>query len=118
MATRRPARNVKPSARSLALDALLRVERDGAYANLALGPMLARSELEQRDRRFATDLVYGTVRMQRACDFLVDAHLLRAVDVDVRCVLRLGAYQLRFADVPPHAAVSATVAIAPKPARG
>src|SRR5262249_19335181 len=117
MARGRPVRNLK-GARGVALDALLRVERDEAYANLALGPVLDRSGLDERDRRFVTDLVYGTVRMQRACDFLIDGYLLRPIELDVRCVLRLGAYQLQFAGVAPHAAVDATVSIAPRPARG
>jgi 16S rRNA (cytosine967-C5)-methyltransferase len=54
------------TARSLALDALDRIERDGAYANLVLPDLLGRSGLEARDRHFATELVYGTTRMRRA----------------------------------------------------
>ena len=42
----------------------------------------------------------------------------RPVDGRVRNALRLGAYQLAFAGVPPHAAVGETVEIAPRPARG
>jgi 16S rRNA (cytosine967-C5)-methyltransferase len=105
-------------ARSIALRALQRIERQGAYANLALRAELDRSELDDRDRRFATDLVYGTTRMRRACDFLVDRFLLRPVDDDVRAVLRLGAYQLEFEGVAAHAAVAETVALAPRRARG
>jgi 16S rRNA (cytosine967-C5)-methyltransferase len=65
-----------------------------------------------------TELVYGTTRMRRACDYLVDRFLLRPVDDDVRTVLRVGAYQLYFAAVPAHAAVTETVELAPRRARG
>jgi 16S rRNA (cytosine967-C5)-methyltransferase len=106
------------TARAVALRVLRRIESEGAYANLALGPELARSGLDQRDRGFATDLVYGSTRMRRASDFLVDRFVTRAVDDEVRTVLRLGAYQLAFADIAPHAAVGETVALAPKRARG
>jgi 16S rRNA (cytosine967-C5)-methyltransferase len=106
------------SARRVALAALRRIENDGAYANLTVRAALDRSRLDERDRRFVTDLVYGTTRMRRACDFLVDRFLLRPVTDDVRTILRLGAYQLHFADVPPHAAVSETVALAPQKVRG
>lgn len=106
------------SARRVALDALRRVEDDGAYANLVLGPMLARSGLSPADRRFATDLVYGTTRMRRACDALVDRFVTSPPDPATRRLLRLGAYQLEFAGVPPHAAVGETVALAPKRVRG
>ena len=106
------------SARALALDALDRIERDGAYANLLLPELLKRSSLEPRDRHFATDLVYGTTRMKRACDFLADRFVARSLDLRVRNALRLGAYQLHFLGLPAHAAVGETVEVAPKPARG
>jgi 16S rRNA (cytosine967-C5)-methyltransferase len=109
---------VTASARLLALDALDRIDRDGAYANLLLPELLGRSGLEPRDRHFATELVYGTTRMRRACDFLVDRFLTRDLDLRVRNALRLGAYQLHMMAMPPHAAVGETVEVAPKAARG
>ena len=105
------------SARGVALAALARID-GGAYANLVLPGLLDCSGLERRDRAFATDLVYGTTRMRRACDWLIDPHLRRPLEPEVRAALRLGAYQLAFAQVPPHAAVAATVEAAPARARG
>ncbi len=97
------------AARRLAIDALLRIDDDGAYANLVLPPMLDKSSLEPRDRGLVTELVYGTTRHRRALDFIVDRFLLDEVDSTVRAALRMGAYQLHHLDTPPHAAVSATV---------
>ena len=105
-------------ARRLALEVLGRIERGGAYANLALRAALDRCDLDRRDRAFVTDLVYGTTRMRRACDHLIDRFLHDDIQPEVRTVLRLGAYQLHWAGVPPHAAVSATVAIAPRRVQG
>ena len=96
-------------ARRLALRALKRIDADGAYANLVLGPMLSESELSERDRGLVTEMVYGTTRMRRACDHIVDRCVLGKVDNEVRNALRLGAYQMVFMETPPHAAVSATV---------
>jgi 16S rRNA (cytosine967-C5)-methyltransferase len=106
------------TARAVALDLLRRIEDEGAYANIALPAALARSGLDQRDRAFATELVYGTTRMRRACDYLVDRFVSRELDPAVRNVLRLGAYQLHHMGVAPHAAVSATVDLAPTRTRG
>ena len=106
------------TARRVALDALRRIEADGAYANLVLGPMLASSGLRDMDRRFVTELVYGTTRMRRACDSIIDQFVTSPPDDATRSVLRLGAYQLVFAGVAPHAAVSETVGLAPKRTRG
>lgn len=106
------------AARRLAIDALLRIDSDGAYANLVLPPMLDKSKLEPRDRGLVTELVYGATRMRRALDFIVDRFLLDDVDANVRAALRLGAYQLHELDTPPHAAVGATVGAARKRGRG
>jgi 16S rRNA (cytosine967-C5)-methyltransferase len=95
-----------------------RIEDEGAFANLVLPRTLARSDLDERDRRFVTELVYGTTRMRRACDFLVDRFLAKPPAGRVRNALRLGAYQIAFAGVPAHAAVAETVAVTPRPARG
>jgi 16S rRNA (cytosine967-C5)-methyltransferase len=82
--------------------------------------MLRDSALDTRDRAFATDLVYGTLRQQRALDYLVGLSADRPVeelDPPTRVALRLGAYQLT-RNVPAHAAVGETVAVAPRRARG
>lgn len=93
----------------MAIDALVRIDKGGAYANLILPKVLDGSALSPEDRRFVTELVYGTTRMQRACDHLVDRFLLRPVEPRVRAALRLGAYQLAMLGTPPHAALDATV---------
>jgi 16S rRNA (cytosine967-C5)-methyltransferase len=112
-----PENRPRRSARRVALRALQRIG-DGAYANLVVPALLGESGLDERDRAFVTELVYGTTRMCRACDWLIDRHLRRPVSPEVRAVLRLGTYQLAWLGTPPHAAVSATVDEAPPPARG
>ena len=107
------------TSRGTAFAALLRVE-DGAYSNILLPTMLRDSALDARDRAFVTDLVYGTLRQERALDYLVGLAADRPVedlDPPTRVALRLGAYQLT-RNVPAHAAVSETVAVAPHRARG
>ena len=101
-------------ARETAL-AVLREVADGAYANLTLPRALREARLHGRDAAFATELTYGTLRMQG----LYDAILAQAIDPPgrhldpaVHDVLRLGAHQLLAMRVPDHAAVSATVALA------
>ena len=106
------------SSRQVAFDTLKRIDHKGAFANLVLDGELKRSGLDEQDRRFTTQMVYGTTRMRRACDFLVDRFVEREVDPAVRTLLRLGAYQLHYLSTPDHAAVDATVGIAPKRARG
>jgi 16S rRNA (cytosine967-C5)-methyltransferase len=106
-----------PDARAVARDALLQIE-EGAYANLALPKLLDHCGLEPRDRAFVTELVYGTTRMRRACGWLIEQFANRPLDIETRTVLRLGTYQLAFLNTPPHAAVAATVDVAPKRSAG
>jgi 16S rRNA (cytosine967-C5)-methyltransferase len=99
------------SARLAALDALVRID-DGAYAHVVLPAMLGQTRLDDRDRAFVTELVYGTVRAQRRIDDLLGLVVqrpLKRLDPPVRAALRLGAYQLVH-DVPAYAAVGETVA--------
>ena len=114
-----PSGEVGATARRIAIEALERVEKDGAYANLLLPTLLEESGLDTRDRGFVTELVYGATRMKRALDYLVDRFIDRDdVDSRVRAALRVGAYQIEFMRVPAHAAVDSTVAATPKRGRG
>ncbi len=111
------ARPVALTARRVALEALLEIE-GGGRANVVVPRLLEHTGLDERDRGLVTELVYGTCRMRRACDWLVDRHLRGHTDPEVRAGLRLGAYQLAHLRTPPHAAVSATVEEVRGPGRG
>ena len=104
--------------RRVAIAAIVRIDEDGAFANVLLPKMLAETSLDRRDRGFTTELVYGSTRMRRKLDHLVDRFLLEPPPPSARAALRIGAHQLLHLDTPPHAAVSATVAAAPKRFRG
>jgi 16S rRNA (cytosine967-C5)-methyltransferase len=105
------------AARELAVKVLVAVDA-GARSNEVLPAALTRTRLDARDRSFVTELVYGTLRMRRACDYLVDCFLERPeLEPVVRAAARAGAYQLAFMRVPPYAAVSETVSVCPRRAR-
>ena len=73
----------------------VRIDHDGAYANLVLPELLAAAASTTATGRFVTELVYGTTRMRRACDFAGRPVPHRARSSRrVRTLLRLGAYQL------------------------
>jgi len=108
-----------PPPRRLALDALVRIE-DGAFAHILVPELLRRSRLAPRDRGLVTELVYGTVRMQRALDFQLAKVSKQAIDdlePEVRAGVRLGAYQLLLG-IPSHAAVGETVEVVAARQRG
>jgi len=99
-------------ARHAAYEVLAAVHRDGAYANLAMPAILRDSGLRGLDAAFATELAYGALRATGTLDAIVGAAAEREmtrIDPPARDALRLGAYQLLYTRVPPHAAVSSTV---------
>lgn len=103
------------NARRTALEVLRRVERDRAWIRPVLDAALAASNLERADRSFVTELCYGTVRWRARLDQAIGAHARRGLDSiepGLLQILRLGAYQLLFTRVKPHAAVHETVDLA------
>lgn len=101
--------------RTIAFEILQQVAESDSYANLVLPPALSRARLTGRDAGFATELTYGTLRMQGRYDAIL-AHCtdrpVKQIDVPVLNLARLGAHQLLGMRVPSHAAVSETVALA------
>jgi 16S rRNA (cytosine967-C5)-methyltransferase len=91
------------------------VSTDGAYANLELPKALRRARLSGRDAAFATELTYGTLRMQGLYDAVIAHASQRPVgqlDGGVLDVLRMGAHQVLGMRVPEHAAADQSVALA------
>lgn len=100
------------SPRLVALRVLERVEHEGAFANLALDGACADAGLSPRDAALATELTYGLLRRRNALDRALAPFIRsgwQSLEPQVRNVLRLGAYQLLYTRIPPHAAVAETV---------
>ncbi|MFK7896590.1 MAG: 16S rRNA (cytosine(967)-C(5))-methyltransferase RsmB [Myxococcota bacterium] len=109
-----PRKTAGPTApRMIAIRVVERVQRAGAYADLALHHALVQSRMPAQDRGLATELVYGTLRWRGRLDFLIASALdrdLNKLDPLVISALRVGTYQLFFSDrIPPNAAVDEAV---------
>jgi 16S rRNA (cytosine967-C5)-methyltransferase len=100
---------MKHGARSIALDALVKIEQGGAYSNLLLNQLYKEHpDLDPRDRSLITEIVYGTIQHQRILDFYLQPFLKQKVDQLeqwVKQLLRLSLYQLVFLDRVPERAV-------------
>jgi 16S rRNA (cytosine967-C5)-methyltransferase len=110
----------KPKAdpvRLLVFDILTEVNRRDGYSNLLLPRALDASSFDQRDKAFATELLYGTLRMQGRHDYVlaqVSDRPWSEVDTGIVDVTRMGLQQIFEMRVPMHAAVSETVELARK----
>ena len=106
--------------RKTAFAVLLDVEKNEAFSNLALNRRI--EENQPRNPAFVRELVYGVLKYQLLLDYQLDklvksgSKKLKKQDLTL---LRMGLYQLTFMDaVPEYAAVSETVQLAKKYARG
>lgn len=105
-------KNVR-SARRLAFESLIRVERDGRYSNLEIDSALEKNKLIEADRGLYTRLVYGVTERRLTLDYIISLYSKKPpdeLDDDVLCALRLGVYQMAFMDrIPDHSAVNESV---------
>ena len=112
-APKRPAPRRGDNPRQVALTALQDVTRAGAYASLALNRRLRESDMPQRDKNLVSELVYGTLEKLLTLDYCIDRRLERTdIELLVRNILRLGAYQILYMRTPDHAAVDESVTLA------
>lgn len=102
--------------RRLALEALIQVDRHGAFTSNALAKAFDRTELSDRDRAFVTALVMGVTRNKSSIDATIkgfSSHPLEKLPVPLLNTLRLGLFQLKeMPDIPPSAVLNTCVELA------
>lgn len=100
-------------ARSLAFATVRATFEDGAFTERAFRAEADRLELDGRDRAQAQRLAYGAVQRRGTSDVAIErlaGRSTRLLDPPVLAALRLGLYELLFADATPdHAAVDQAV---------
>ncbi|GAB6137433.1 16S rRNA (cytosine(967)-C(5))-methyltransferase RsmB [Halanaerobaculum tunisiense] len=103
-------------ARSVALEAIYRINEEEAYSNLVINELLGKTNLDQRDRNLVTQLVYGATRWRNSLDWVINQFANRKVEKMtpwVRNALRLGVYQINHLDrIPAPVACNETVEVA------
>ena len=101
--------------RLLVYDLISQVNREGAFANIRLPELLSKSKLTSKDRNLATEMAYGTLRMQGLLDYFAGKFVDRPfneLDAKIQDLIRMGIYQLTQMRIPDHAAVGETVEVA------
>jgi len=95
------------------LQVLQQIVRQGHNLDSALDAVIPRLKNSQ-DQSLLQHLSYGVMRWYHQLDFLLQQLLhkpLKNKDTDLRLLMLLGLYQLRYSRIPDHAAVSETVAL-------
>ena len=103
-------------ARTVAAAALKDMEEEGAYSNLKLNQYFKSYGLEHKDRSFASEILYGTLRNKLKIDYTISKFSKITLDKMspwAKCILRTAIYQIFYMDrVPDFAAVNEAVEIA------
>ena len=102
--------------RKQAVDILVRVELDKAYADILLDQVLQAGNISDKDRSLLTEIVYGTLRWRGRIDFHLKQLTRRSFDETdpfIKNLLRITLYQISFLDrVPDYAALNEAVNLA------
>ena len=106
--------------RKTAFDVLMDVEKNGAYSNLSLNSFIEKNHPDSP--AFVRELAYGVLRNKLLLDWFLGQLIpsgLKKIKKQDMTLLRMGVYQLSYMkSVPEYAAVSETVNMAKKLARG
>ena len=106
--------------RKTAFDVLMDVEKNGAYSNLSLNSFIEKNRPDSP--AFVRELVYGVLRNKLLLDWFLGQLIpsgLKKIKKQDLTLLRMGVYQLSYMkSVPEYAAVSETVNMSKKLARG
>ncbi|MBX9694495.1 MAG: hypothetical protein K2Z81_19065, partial [Cyanobacteria bacterium] len=106
------------ASRKLAVEVLLKVEQNEAFANQALAAAFKQHSLTERDRAFVTFIVQGTLRHQIEIDDELAKFSKKPIaklHPPLRAVLRSAIFQItQMEDMPPSAVINAAVEIARK----
>ncbi len=100
-------RKLPLNARGAALQILQQVLQDGAYTNIAVNKFLRAHAMEDMERRFFTELVYGTVKALGTLDWYLEQCVTRPlpkINAEILNILRLSAYQILYMERIPDAA--------------
>ena len=104
------------NARKTALTALVKIDVEQAYSNIALNNAIKNSQLNAIDSSFCSALVYGVLERKITIDYIISQYSkiqINKINKTVLNILRLGIYQIIFMDkVPNSAAVNESVKLA------
>ena len=109
-------------ARLLALEATRQVREHDAYARNVVAKLIDPARLPEKERAFATLLVYGVVSTRGVLDKIINQNMRRPSDItaEVRDAMRISTYEMTYLDKSSYAAVDQGVelvrSVAPKAA--
>ncbi|MBQ1715370.1 MAG: 16S rRNA (cytosine(967)-C(5))-methyltransferase RsmB [Firmicutes bacterium] len=111
---------MKNSARHAAYKALIDIEKDNAYSNMALNHYLR--DLEPREQALAREICYEVLKRKYLLDYYLRGFITKGfnkLETGLLTILRMGACEILFMDgVPDYASINEAVDLAKRYAKG
>lgn len=103
--------------RELALQLLIRIEKESSFSHLLISDAMKRADIPQADENLLTEIVYGTIERKITLDYYLQPFIKNRKKLTdwVNILLRMSVYQMQFLErVPPYAIINEAVNIAKK----
>jgi NusB family. len=104
--------------RDIAFKILYDVLAKKGYLNIVLNKYLNNNEIEDVDKSFIKEIVFGTIERKYTLDRIIDHYStkgIKKIDDKVLIILEMGLFQLMYMDkVPDYAAINESVNLAKK----
>lgn len=110
--------NFHQSPRLTAANVWMRWLDGGTFAETIINAVARREKLSSADRALTQAIVYGILRNRLWLEYLLKTLRPQGLDADLNALCLVGLSQIFVMELPPHAAVSETVKLAPKRTRG
>lgn len=99
--------------RRAAVEALVKVHREGGYSNIVLDTLLRNTAFSPQDKALVSRLFYGVIERKITLDFIISERAsmpIKRMHPAVLEILRCAVYQIQYMDkIPPSAAVNEAV---------
>ena len=93
------------NARSLAYEVLFTIIQEDGYSNITLNKYFNQYKVEEQDKRFISEVVYGTIKNKLYLEHILKSYSKGRVKPKVKIILLMSVYQLLYMDKTPNFAI-------------
>ena len=93
------------NARSLAYEVLFTIIQEDGYSNITLNKYFNQYKVEEQDKRFISEVVYGTIKNKLYLEHILKSYSKGRVKPKVKIILLMSNYQLLYMDKTPNFAI-------------
>ena len=93
------------NARHIAYEVLYTIIQEDGYSNITLNKYFNQYKVEEQDKRFISEVVYGTIKNKLYLEHILKSYSKGRVKPKVKVILLMSIYQLLYMDKTPNFAV-------------